>query len=218
MEEMNLAMKKRYRVGIIGATGMVGQRFVTLLSEHPWFTVTALGASAASAGKRYAEAVENKWAMKEDIPEEIADMVVFNAQNVGDFKEKVDFVFCAIALNRDQTQALEEVYAKADIPVVSNNSACRGLEDVPMLIPEVNSDHAKVIQAQKKRLGTSRGFVAVKPNCSIQSYVPPLAPLMEFGLEKINVCTYQAISGAGKTFETWPEMVDNIIPDRKSVV
>lgn len=205
-------MEKQYRVGIIGATGMVGQRFVMLLANHPWFKVTVLAASASSAGRKYSESVASRWAMEGGIPQEIADMVVFDARNIAEIAPKVDFVFCAVSLDKQATRQLEEAYAKAEIPVVSNNSACRGIEDVPMLIPEINSHHAKVIETQKKRLGTKRGFIAVKPNCSIQSYVPPLTPLAEYGIKAINVCTYQAISGAGKTFETWPEMVDNIIP------
>ena len=205
-------MEKNYRVGIIGATGMVGQRFITLLADHPWFTITALAASSSSAGKSYKEAVGNRWAMAGEMPANIAGMVVLNADNIAEIGKEVDFVFCAVSLNKEETRALEEAYAKAEIPVISNNSACRGLEDVPMIIPEINPEHAKVIESQKKRLGTKRGFIAVKPNCSIQSYVPPLTPLREFGLEAINVCTYQAISGAGKTFDTWPEMLDNVIP------
>ncbi len=205
-------MEKQVRVGIIGATGMVGQRFVLLLNNHPWFKVTALAASASSAGKLYGKVMENRWAMEEEIPKSISNMMIYDAQNIEEIKKEVDFVFCAVSLNKEDTRILEEAYAKAEIPVISNNSACRGIEDVPMIIPEVNADHGEVIKTQKKRLGTQRGFIAVKPNCSIQSYVPPLTPLMDYGIESINVCTYQAISGAGKTFETWPEMVDNVIP------
>ncbi|NLB89780.1 MAG: aspartate-semialdehyde dehydrogenase [Clostridiales bacterium] len=205
-------MEKKYRVGIIGATGMVGQRFVQLLSNHPWFHITALAASASSAGKTYRQAVGSRWAMEEEIPEAIGTMTVLDAQEISTIGKLVDFVFCAVSMDKEQTRILEEAYAKAEIPVVSNNSACRGLEDVPMLIPEINHHHVQVINAQKNRLGTKRGFIAVKPNCSIQSYVPPLSALWEYGVKAIQVCTYQAISGAGKTFETWPEMVDNVIP------
>ena len=201
-----------YRVGIIGATGMVGQRFILLLQGHPWFHITALAASAASAGKTYREAVGNRWAFDCEIPAEVADMTVMDASDAAKVGKKVDFVFCAVNMKKDETRALEEDYARHEIPVVSNNSACRGLEDVPMVIPELNHAHIGVIPTQRRRLGTTRGFIAVKPNCSIQSYVPALTPLMDFGPEKVSVCTYQAISGAGKTFRTWPEMVDNVIP------
>ncbi len=203
---------KQYRVGIIGATGMVGQRFVTLLAEHPWFQVTALAASSSSAGKTYREAVAGRWAMKSPIPESIAGMPVMDASHVKEVAALADFVFCAVSLPKPDTRALEEAYAREETPVVSNNSACRGVQDVPMLIPEINMAHTQVIPAQRERLGTKRGFIAVKPNCSIQSYVPALTPLLDFGIEKISVCTYQAISGAGKTFERWPEILDNVIP------
>ena len=204
---------KTYRVGIIGATGMVGQRFATLLENHPWFQVTALAASGRSAGKPYAEALGNRWVMKTPIPAKMADMVLLNAaEDVDQMKELVDFVFCAVNMSKPETKALEELYAKAEIPVVSNNSANRGMDDVPMVVPEINADHAEIIPAQRKRLGTKRGFIAVKSNCSIQSYVPALSALMDFEPTEVSVCTYQAISGAGKTFETWPEMVDNVIP------
>jgi aspartate-semialdehyde dehydrogenase len=202
---------KQFNVGIVGATGMVGQRFVSLLAEHPWFNVTLLSASANSAGKTYSEAVAGRWAMAAPLPEKFANMVVADAADI-DAAKDLDFVFCAISLDKAQTKALEEAYAKADIPVVSNNSAHRGTPDVPMLIPEVNADHIDVIASQRKRLGTRRGFIAVKPNCSIQSYVPALHPLRDFGIEQVVACTYQAISGAGKTFESWPEMIDNVIP------
>ncbi len=202
----------QYRVGIIGATGMVGQRFVSLLEKHPWFKVTALAASASSAGKTYAEAVAGRWAFDWDIPAYVRDLVVMDAADCEKVAEKVDFVFCAVALPKDQTRALEEAYARTETPVVSNNSACRMVADVPMVIPEINSDHTRVIPAQRARLGTRRGFIAVKPNCSIQNYVPALSPLRGYGIEKISVCTYQAISGAGKTFKRWPEMIDNVIP------
>ena len=203
---------KNYRVGIIGATGMVGQRFILLLQNHPWFTISALAASASSAGKPYAEAVGSRWAFDAPIPDSVAGMSVLDASDIDAVAEKVDFVFCAVNMKKDETRALEEAYAKHEIPIVSNNSACRPLEDVPMVIPELNAAHADVIPTQRKRLGTKRGFIAVKPNCSIQSYVPALTPLLDFEPTELSVCTYQAISGAGKTFRTWPEMVDNVIP------
>lgn len=206
-------MMKNYRVGIVGATGMVGQRFATLLENHPWFHVTALLASENSAGKTYKEAVGNRWAMKTPMPASMTEMVVMNASDIDAVKNLVDFVFCAVNMPKDQIKALEEAYAKAEIPVISNNSAHRGTVDVPMVIPELNAGHTAIIEAQRKRLGTRKGFIAVKSNCSIQSYVPALHPLKEkFGLTKVLACTYQAISGAGKTFERWPEMVDNLIP------
>ena len=204
---------KEYRVGIIGATGMVGQRFVTLMEGHPWFRLTALAASGRSAGKTYAEAVEGRWAMTTPIPEEAKSLVVLDAQaDAGKLAGMVDFVFCAVDMKKEEIRALEETYAKLECPVVSNNSAHRWTEDVPMVVPEINADHIKLIDAQRRRLGTKRGFIAVKSNCSLQSYVPALHPLRKYGLEKALVCTYQAISGAGKTFERWPEMVDNCIP------
>ncbi|PWL42379.1 MAG: aspartate-semialdehyde dehydrogenase [Clostridiales bacterium] len=205
---------KKWNVGIIGATGMVGQRFATLLENHPWFTVTALAASSRSAGKPYSEVVSKRWAMKTEIPASMADMVLYDATaDIDKIKEKVDFVFCAVDMPKDEIKKLEEMYAKAEVPVVSNNSAHRGTPDVPMVIPEINADHLEVIASQRRRLGTKRGFVAVKSNCSLQSYVPALHPLKEvYGLEAALACTYQAISGAGKTFETMPEILDNIIP------
>ena len=203
---------EKYRVGIIGATGMVGQRFVSLLENHPWFEITALAASGRSAGKPYEEAVAGRWAFSWPIPEKAAKLPVMDAADVEAVAAKCDFVFCAVAMDKAATRALEESYAKTETPVVSNNSACRLLPDVPMLIPEINAEHAEIIAAQRKRLGTQRGFIAVKPNCSIQSYVPALTPLRDFGLKAISVCTYQAISGAGKTFERWPEILDNVIP------
>ena len=202
---------KQYNVGIVGATGMVGQRFVSLLANHPWFNVVLLSASANSAGKTYRDAVAGRWAMPSPLPEKFADMVVKDAADI-DSAKHLDFVFCAISLDKAQTKALEEAYARAEIPVVSNNSAHRATPDVPMLIPEVNADHVNIIASQRRRLCTKRGFIAVKPNCSIQSYVPALTPLLDFGVEQVVACTYQAISGAGKTFDTWPEMVDNVIP------
>ncbi len=204
---------KNYKVGIIGATGMVGQRFISLLDKHPWFDITLLAASPRSAGKKYSEAVGSRWAMKTEMPEKVKDMIVFDATaDIEKIASMVDFVFCAVDMKKDEIRALEEAYAKAECPVVSNNSAHRHTSDVPMIIPEINPDHAEIIEAQKKRLGTKRGFVAVKSNCSLQSYVPAIHPLMQFGVKNVLACTYQAISGAGKTFETWPEMVDNLIP------
>lgn len=204
---------KKYNVGIVGATGMVGQRFATLLSGHPWFNVTALAASSRSAGKTYEEAVGNRWAMTNDMPEEFKNMIVLDAQkDIEEITSKVDFVFCAVDMKKDEIKALEEEYAKHECPVVSNNSAHRFTPDVPMIIPEINADHVRIIESQRKRLGTKKGFIAVKSNCSLQSYVPALYPLDKFGVEKCLVCTYQAISGAGKTFERWPEMIDNVIP------
>lgn len=204
---------KHYKAGIIGATGMVGQRFATLLENHPWFEVTALAASPRSAGKTYEKAVGNKWAMTSPMPEKMKNMVVLNAvDDIEKIAGLVDFVFCAVDMKKDEIKALEEKYAKAEIPVVSNNSAHRGTPDVPMVVPEINADHIQIIESQRKRLGTNKGFIAVKSNCSIQSYVPALNPLMEYGITKVLACTYQAISGAGKTFETWPEMLDNLIP------
>ena len=205
---------KKYNVGIIGATGMVGQRFSLLLSDHPWFNVTALAASSSSAGKTLGEAVEGRWAMTEEIPQNLKDMVILDAEkDIDEIVSKVDFVFCAVNMKKDEIKALEEKYAKKECPVVSNNSAHRFTPDVPMIIPEINPQHAEIIKSQRERLGTKKGFIAVKSNCSLQSYVPALFPLDEkFGVDKVLVCTYQAISGAGKTFERWPEMVDNVIP------
>ena len=203
---------KKYKVGVVGATGMVGQRFVSLLEHHPWFEVVKLAASPRSAGKSYREALGGRWAMSTPIPESMADLVMYDASDVEKMAEGLDFVFCAVDMKKDELRALEERYAKAECPVISNNSAHRFTPDVPMIIPEVNADHMKVIDAQRRRLGTKRGFIAVKSNCSLQSYVPALAPLKDFGIKDVLACTYQAISGAGKTFETWPEMVDNVIP------
>lgn len=206
------AMKK-YNVGIIGATGMVGQRFTLLLDKHPWFNVVTVAASPRSAGKKLKEAVEGRWAMTEPLPERIGKLTVMDATaDVDKIASSVDFVFCAVDMKKDEIRALEERYAKAECPVISNNSAHRGTPDVPMIIPELNPEHAEIINAQKKRLGTKRGFIAVKSNCSLQSYVPALHPLKKFGIKNVLACTYQAISGAGKTFERWPEMIDNVIP------
>ena len=202
-----------FKVGIIGATGMVGQRFITLLSNHPWFHIEVLAASSRSAGKKYTEAVGAKWAMDTDIPASVKDMVVLDAEaDAEKIASSVDFVFCAVNMKKDEIRALEDKYARLECPVVSNNSANRHTKDVPMIIPEINADHLEIIKAQRKRLGTKRGFIAVKSNCSLQSYVPALAPLFDFGIDQVFVSTYQAISGAGKTFETMPEIVDNCIP------
>ena len=206
---------ERYRVGIIGATGMVGQRFVTLMAGHPWFQLAALAASSRSAGQRYEQAVAGRWAMRDPVPREAGGLVVLDAQaDVEKIASLADFVFCAVDMKKEDIRALEDRYARAECPVVSNNSAHRWTPDVPMVVPELNPEHLEVIPAQRKRLGTRRGFIAVKSNCSIQSYTPLLTPLMRAGYEVDSVlaCTYQAISGAGKTFERWPEMVDNLIP------
>lgn len=204
---------KKYQVGVIGGTGMVGQRFVTLMENHPWFQLKVIAASSRSAGKTYEEAVGSRWAMDTSMPEEAKKIIVMDATaDIEKIAAQVDFVFSAVDMKKEEIKALEEAYAKCECPVVSNNSAHRWTDDVPMVIPEINADHIKVIDDQRERLGTKRGFIAVKSNCSIQSYVPALSPLRQFGIEKILVCTYQAISGAGKTFETWPEMIDNLIP------
>ena len=204
---------KEYKVGIIGATGMVGQRFALLLAAHPYFKVEVLAASGRSAGKPYKDAVAGKWAFDCEIPAALAQKTVLDAD--ADFNaivNGVDFVFCAVNMDKAATKALEERYAKAEVPVVSNNSANRLMPDVPMIVPEINPEHLNVIPFQRKRLGTKRGFIAVKSNCSIQSYVPLLHPLKKYGIKQVAVCTYQAISGAGKTFKTMPEILDNIIP------
>ena len=205
-------MKEKLKAGIIGATGMVGQRFITLLENHPYFTVSALAASSRSAGKKYSEAVGDRWKMSSPIPAHIADTVITDAADIDSMAEKCDFVFCAVNMNREEIVALEEAYAKAELPVISNNSANRWTSDVPMVIPEINDAHLSVIEGQRRRLGTRRGFIAVKPNCSIQSYVPMLTPLLKYGIREVVATTYQAISGAGKNFAEWPEMVDNVIP------
>ncbi len=205
-------MANKLKVGVLGATGMVGQRFVSLLEGHPWFEVTAVAASPSSAGKQYADAVANRWTLASEVPPTAGRLTIGDASDVESIASQVDFVFCAVDMDKAATAKLEDDYAKAETPVVSNNSAHRWTPDVPMMIPEINPAHMSVIEAQKKRLGTKRGFIAVKPNCSIQSYVPAIHPLWSFGPTKIAVCTYQAISGAGKTFESWPEMVDNVIP------
>ena len=203
---------KKFNVGVIGATGMVGQRFLLLLENHPWFNVTALAASSSSAGKKYKDALR-RWHMSAPMPEKYADMVVLDAAADREkIASSVDFCFCAVNMKKDEIKELEYAYAKLECPIVSNNSAHRFTPDVPMVIPEINSDHISVIDAQRKRLGTKRGFIAVKSNCSLQSYVPLLHPLKKFGIKNAAVTTYQAISGAGKTFETMPEIIDNIIP------
>ena len=205
---------KKYRVGIIGATGMVGQRFITLTDQHPWFETVVLAASSRSAGKTYEQAIGSRWAMETPLPDWAKSIVVLDA--VADAKriaEQVDFVFCAVDMKKEEIRALEEAYARLECPVVSNNAAHRFTPDVPMVIPEINSQHLQIIESQRRRLGTRRGIIAVKSNCSLQSYVPALHPIKDvYGLNQVLVCTYQAISGAGKTFETWPEMVDNVIP------
>ena len=204
---------KQYNVGIIGASGMVGQRFITILKDHPWFKIGALAASARSAGKSYGEAVAGRWMMQQPLPDEIAAMPVLDASaDAKKIADSVDFVFCAVDMKKDEVRVFEEMYAKLECPVMSNNSAHRSTPDVPMIVPEINDHHAAVIETQRKRLGTKRGFIAVKSNCSIQSYVPAIHPLLDLGVSKVLACTYQAISGAGKNFETWPEMVDNVIP------
>ena len=203
---------EKMKVGVIGATGMVGQRFLTLLENHPYFEVTALVASPRTAGKTYEEAVEGRWKMKTPLPEKYKKMVIISSDKIEEVKPLVSFVFCAVDMKKDEIRALEEAYAKAEIPVVSNNSAHRWTPDVPMVIPEINPEHLEVIKAQRERLGTKRGFIAVKPNCSIQAYVPELTPLRKYGIKEVVATTYQAISGAGKTFNEWPEMIDNIIP------
>ena len=205
---------EKMKVGVVGATGMVGQRFLTLLENHPYFEVVLLAASARSAGKTYREAVGDRWKMKTPMPEKFANMVVLDASDIDAISVgfKPSFVFCAVDMKKDEIRALEEAYAKAEIPVVSNNSANRWTPDVPMVIPEINDSHLEIIAAQRKRLGTKRGFIAVKPNCSIQSYVPALTPLLKYKPTMVLATTYQAISGAGKTFREWPEMIDNVIP------
>ncbi len=205
-------MKDKLKVGLIGGTGLVGQRLVSLLDNHPWFQIEAIAASEHSAGKSYAEAVEGRWKLKTAIPEDIKFLTVHNASDVREFSEHVDFVFCAVDMKKEETKVLEEKYAQTETPVISCNSANRLVADVPMVIPEINPEHIQIIEQQRKRLGTKNGFIAVKPNCSIQSYVPPIHALMEFKPKEILACTYQAISGAGKNFEEWPEMVDNVIP------
>jgi aspartate-semialdehyde dehydrogenase len=205
-------MNNKLKVGILGGTGFVGQRFVTLLHNHPYFEVAVIAASGRSANKTYGEAVKDRWKITTPMPEEVKNIIVKDVYDIEEIASQVDFVFCAVDMPKNEIKELEEKYAKAEIPVVSNNSAHRMTSDVPMVIPEINNDHFKIIEIQKKRLGTKKGFIAVKPNCSIQSYVPALNALKEFGIKNVVVSTYQAISGAGKTFTDWPEMNDNVIP------
>ena len=205
-------MERKWKVAIVGATGMVGQRFITLLENHPWFEIAALAASGRSAGKTYAEAVGARWFFPTPIPKAVASMTVLHASDVQAVTSNVDFVFCAVNMKKEEIRAMEEAYARCETPVVSNNSANRATPDVPMVIPELNPQHTEIIAAQRRRLGTRTGFIAVKPNCSIQSYVPALTALLDLEPRRVVVSTYQAISGAGKTFETWPEMLDNVIP------
>ena len=208
-----MEQKIKINAGIIGATGMVGQRFITLLANHPYFNISVLAASPNSAGKKYSEAVDGRWKLSVPMPGEVKNMIVYDASDIEKVSGMCDFVFCAIDMpKKEDIKNLEEAYAKAETPVVSNNSACRNYPDVPMLIPEINGNHIEVIETQRKRLGTKTGFIAVKPNCSIQSYVPMLSPLLKFGIKEVVVSTYQAISGSGKTFKEWPEMIDNVIP------
>lgn len=206
------SVNQKLKVGVVGATGMVGQRFLTLLENHPYFEVAALAASPRSAGKPYAEAVEGRWKMQVPIPEKFKNMVLHDANDTKTMGELCSFVFCAVDMKKDEIRALEEKYARAEIPVVSNNSAHRWTPDVPMVVPEINPEHLAVIEHQRRRLGTKRGFIAVKPNCSIQSYVPALTPLLCYRPTLVVATTYQAISGAGKTFREWPAMIDNVIP------
>ena len=205
-------MDKKLRVGVLGATGMVGQRFLSLLENHPWYEVVVVAASPNSAGKTYEEAVGGRWKMTTPMPEKFKKLVVMNVNEVEKVAAQVDFVFSAVDMSKDEIKAIEEAYAKTETPVVSNNSAHRWTKDVPMVIPEINPEHFAVIESQKKRLGTKRGFIAVKPNCSIQSYAPALSAWKEFEPYEVIATTYQAISGAGKTFKDWPEMVENVIP------
>lgn len=205
-------MSTKFKVGVLGATGMVGQRFLSLLEEHPWFEVTTVAASPSSAGKTYLEAVTGRWAMKTPIPEAVKNLRVYDVSRIDPIASSVDFVFCAVDMPKEATAHLEEAYARAETPVVSNNSAHRWTPDVPMILPELNPDHARVIVSQQKRLGVHRGFIVVKPNCSLQSYVPTIHPLQKFGPKQVMITTFQALSGAGKTLESWPEMSDNVIP------
>ncbi|NLP45016.1 MAG: aspartate-semialdehyde dehydrogenase [Peptococcaceae bacterium] len=205
-------MEKKLKVGLIGGTGLVGQRLVSLLHNHPWFEIVSIAASEHSAGKTYQEAVGSRWKLNTEIPVPIKALIVKNAADVSEVSEDVDFVFCAVDMAKEETKLLEERYAQAETPVISCNSANRLIGDIPMIIPELNPEHIQIIEQQRKRLGTKNGFIVVKPNCSIQSYVPPIHALLDFKPKQILACTYQAISGAGKNFEEWPEMVDNVIP------
>jgi aspartate-semialdehyde dehydrogenase len=204
-------MSERLNVGIVGI-GMVGQRFITLLDNHPYFKITALAATPRSAGKKFTDAIEGRWKMEGPVPEEVKNIVVSDASEVEKVVSMCDFIFCAIETDKEETKRIEEAYAKAGVPVVSNNSACRGIDDVPMLIAEINASHMEAIETQKKRLGTKTGFIVVKPNCSIQSYVPMLTPLLSYGLKEVVISTYQAISGASKSLDEAPEIIDNVIP------
>ncbi len=205
-------LDKKLKVGILGGTGMVGQRFATLMENHPWFEVTTIAASSRSAGQRYEDAVNGRWKLSTPVPESVKNIIVDDVSDIDTVSNKVDFVFSAVDMSKDEIKAIEEAYARTETPVVSNNSAHRWTPDVPMVIPEINTDHYEIIHSQRRRLGTDRGFIAVKPNCSTQSYLPALAAWMEFEPYEVNVCTYQAISGAGKNFEDWKEMIGNIIP------
>ncbi len=205
-------MDRRLKVGILGGTGMVGQRFITLLDDHPWFEVASIAASERSAGMSYAEAVSGRWKLDVQMPERVKNIVVRNVNDISKIADEVDMVFCAVDMKKEEIKELEEKYARAEVPVVSNNSAHRWTEDVPMIIPEINPQHVSIIEMQRKRLGTKKGFISVKSNCSLQSYVPPMHALMRYQPERILACTYQAISGAGKTFSDWPEITDNVIP------
>lgn len=202
----------KLKVGLIGGTGMVGQRLICLLENHPWFEVTLIAASKNSAGLTYEQGVKNRWKMTTPIPENIKKVLIRDSSEIEEISREIDFVFCAISLNKNDTKILEEQYALHEVPVISCNSANRNIDDVPMLIPEINGHHIEIINAQRKRLGTTRGFIAVKPNCSIQSYVPAISALLDYKPNSLLACTYQAISGSGKNFETWPEMIDNVIP------
>lgn len=205
-------MDKKLKAAVLGGTGMVGQRFISLLENHPWFEVVSIAASERSAGKTYEEAVSGRWKIDVPMPEKAKGIMVKNVMEISKIADEADIVFCAVDMKKDEIRELEEKYARADIPVISNNSAHRWTDDVPMVIPEINPDHIHVIESQRKRLGTKKGFIAVKSNCSLQSYVPPVHALMGFEPEKVLACTYQAISGAGKTFSEWPEILDNVIP------
>ena len=205
-------MSEKLRVGILGATGMVGQRFISILADHPWFETVVVAASPRSAGKTYAEAVEGRWKMETPIPDSVKDMKIVGVDEIESIADQVDFVFSALAMSKDEIRELEERFARAEVPVVSNNSAHRWTPDVPMIVPEINPGHTDVIEYQKKRLGTTRGFIAVKPNCSIQSYTPVLAAWKKWEPYEVLATTYQAISGAGKNFDEWPEMIGNVIP------
>lgn len=205
-------MSEKIRVGVLGGTGMVGQRFITQLENHPWFEVVSIAASERSAGKAFSEAVEGRWKLDLPIPEKVKNITVHNVTDISKIADEVQMVFCAVDMKKDEIKSLEEMYAKAEVPVVSNNSAHRWTDDVPMIIPEVNPEHTAIIEKQRKRLGTRKGFISVKSNCSLQSYVPPLHALMKYQPLKVLASTYQAISGAGKVFSDWPEIIDNVIP------